>query len=191
MSQLDEPTIVRLMEVAEERDLAFVRVRVGTSELTIARVPPAELDLVDLSAPVRARPVERDDPSEARRDLEPPSPAAGAPPQPEVATSPASEAGGPAEGGVGDTIDAPMVGAFYRAPAPDQAPFVEIGSVVEVGDTVGLVEAMKVFTAVPATHAGVVREILVENGAFVEFGQPLMRVEPTAVGRDTERPPHG
>lgn len=188
MSELDERAIVRLMEVAEERDLAFVQVRLGQSELTIARVAPSELAGVDLPVAARTtRPVEPRAPAEAgpQPGPEPPREGARAPDEEPTRASGAPPSGAeakPPRGAAGDTIDAPMVGAFYRAPAPDQPPFVEIGSVVEIGDTVGLVEAMKVFTAVPATRAGVVREVLVENGSFVEFGQPLLRVEATPDG---------
>lgn len=187
MSGLDERAIVRLMEVAEERDLAFVQVRMGRSEVTIARVPPSELEVGGLFAPARAG-VEEHAGSAPIHSPSPPGPlAAEAPSQPETAPFGAAT---PALG-AGETIDAPMVGAFYRAPGPDQPPFVEVGSAIEIGDTVGLVEAMKVFTAVPATRAGVVVELFVENGAFVEFGQPLMRVEAPMPGTGQGTAPHG
>jgi biotin carboxyl carrier protein len=71
-----------------------------------------------------------------------------------------------------------MVGVFYRAPEPGAAPFVEVGSVVAEGATLGLVEVMKMFNGVTSPVAGEVVEVLVGNDEFVEFGQPLFRLRP-------------
>jgi acetyl-CoA carboxylase biotin carboxyl carrier protein len=71
-----------------------------------------------------------------------------------------------------------MVGTFYRAPAPDAPPFVNEGDRVSAGQTVCLIEAMKMFNEIPAEMSGRVVRILVENGAPVEYGQPLMLIEP-------------
>lgn len=76
-------------------------------------------------------------------------------------------------------IEAPMVGTFYRAPAPDADPFIEVGTEVEVGQTVCILEAMKLMNEVEAEEKGVIKEILVENGQPVEYGQPLFLYEPT------------
>ena len=75
-------------------------------------------------------------------------------------------------------VPSPMVGTFYVAPAPDAPPFVEIGAAVQDDTTVGLVEAMKVFTGVLAGTRGVIAERLVENAQFVEYGQPLFLIQP-------------
>ena len=75
-------------------------------------------------------------------------------------------------------ITAPMVGTFYRAPAPGEAPFVEVGTRIGVGQTVCILEAMKLMNELEAEAAGEVVEILVDNGTPVEFGQVLMRVKP-------------
>ena len=75
-------------------------------------------------------------------------------------------------------ITSPMVGTFYRAPAPDEPSFVEIGSVVRPGQTVCIIEAMKLMNELEAEASGEIMEILVENGKPVEFGQPLMRLKP-------------
>jgi acetyl-CoA carboxylase biotin carboxyl carrier protein len=75
-------------------------------------------------------------------------------------------------------VTAPMVGKFYSAPAPSDPPYVEVGSKVAVGATVGLIEVMKVFASIKAETAGVVERILVTNGEFVEFGQPLFLLRP-------------
>ena len=75
-------------------------------------------------------------------------------------------------------IVSPMVGTFYRAPAPDADPFVEVGDVVEVGQTVCIIEAMKLMNEIEAETKGRLVEILVENAQPVEFGQKLFLVEP-------------
>ena len=67
-----------------------------------------------------------------------------------------------------------MVGTFYRAASPGTKPFVEIGDTVQVGDTLCIVEAMKLMNEIESDKAGVIKEILVENGQPVEFGQPLV-----------------
>ena len=74
-------------------------------------------------------------------------------------------------------ITSPMVGTFYRAPAPDADPFTDVGQRVSVGQTVCIVEAMKLMNEIGAEFNGTVREVLVENGEPVEFGQPLFLVE--------------
>ena len=84
-----------------------------------------------------------------------------------------------AEGSGGDVLDghvvtAPMVGTFYLAPSPGTKPFVEVGKRVQVGDTLCIIEAMKILNQIEADAAGVVSSILIENGQPVEFGQPLM-----------------
>lgn len=77
------------------------------------------------------------------------------------------------------TVAAPVVGIFYRTSEPGAPPYVEVGSRVQVGSTLGLVEVMKTFNSVSAEVAGTVTEILVENEAFVEHGQPLIRIRPS------------
>ncbi|HLO88958.1 MAG TPA: acetyl-CoA carboxylase biotin carboxyl carrier protein [Nostocaceae cyanobacterium] len=75
-------------------------------------------------------------------------------------------------------VSSPMVGTFYRAPAPGEAPFVEIGDRVRAGQTVCIIEAMKLMNEIEAEVSGQVMEILVQNGQPVEYGQPLMRINP-------------
>jgi len=75
-------------------------------------------------------------------------------------------------------VPAPVVGRFYSAPAPSDPPYVEVGSKVMAGATVGLIEVMKVFTSVKTETAGVIERILVSSGEFVEFGQPLFLLRP-------------
>jgi len=82
------------------------------------------------------------------------------------------------DGKKGHVVASPFVGTFYRTPAPDQPSFVEVGSVVKKGQTLCIIEAMKLMNEIEADEAGKVAEILVENGQPVEFGQPLFRIEP-------------
>ncbi|MBM3352811.1 MAG: acetyl-CoA carboxylase biotin carboxyl carrier protein [Betaproteobacteria bacterium] len=97
----------------------------------------------------------------------PAAPAAAVPAAPEAA------AAEPAPGGEGHAVKAPMVGTFYRAPSPEARPFVEVGQVVKQGDTVCVIEAMKLMNEIEADASGTVNAILVENGQPVEYGQAL------------------
>ena len=74
-------------------------------------------------------------------------------------------------------IRSPLVGTFYAASAPGEVPFVTVGSHVQMGDTIGIIELMKVMNSIPSDQAGVIAEILVTDGTPVEYGQPLMRLE--------------
>jgi acetyl-CoA carboxylase biotin carboxyl carrier protein len=99
-----------------------------------------------------------------------------APPPAERTAVPAPGAQAPAEpeaGQEGPVVKAPMVGTFYRSPSPDAKPFVEVGQAVKEGDTVCIIEAMKLMNEIEADASGVIKAILVENGQPVEYGQPL------------------
>ncbi len=99
-------------------------------------------------------------------------------PAPEEAASPPPPP--PATGADGlVTIDAPMIGTFYRAEAPGAAPFVDVGARVEPDTVVCIIEVMKMMNAVPAGIAGTIVEVCAENAEPVEFDTPLFRVEPT------------
>jgi acetyl-CoA carboxylase biotin carboxyl carrier protein len=77
------------------------------------------------------------------------------------------------------TVNAPLTGIFYRASSPQTEPFVQVGSNVDTGDVIGLIEAMKLFNEIRATASGRVRRIFAENGQLVRAHQPLLEVEPT------------
>ena len=77
----------------------------------------------------------------------------------------------------GHTVKSPMVGTFYRSSSPGAAPFVQIGSVVKEGDTLCIVEAMKILNEIESDKAGTVTQILCENGQAVEYGQPMFIIE--------------
>ena len=107
-----------------------------------------------------------------------PSPVVTADPLPVPVTTAAAEpAPAPAADTPKKTINSPMVGTFYRSPAPGAKSFVEIGQSVKAGDTVCIIEAMKLMNEIEAECDGVIREVLVANGSPVEFGQPLFVVE--------------
>jgi acetyl-CoA carboxylase biotin carboxyl carrier protein len=94
---------------------------------------------------------------------------------PATGSAPAAAAGGaePEPGQEGHVVKAPMVGTFYRSPSPDAKSFVEVGQPVKEGDTICIIEAMKLMNEIEADASGVVKAILVENGQPVEYGQPL------------------
>ena len=113
----------------------------------------------------------------------PASGAAPAAPSPGVATIPA---GAPAPAPAvppapaepeGHLVKSPMVGTFYRSSSPGAKPFVEVGDTVQAGDTLCIIEAMKLMNEIESDKAGTIKQILVENGQPVEFGQPLVVIE--------------
>ena len=77
-----------------------------------------------------------------------------------------------------EVVKSPIVGTFYRAPSPESPPYVEVGSHVKKGDTLCIIEAMKIMNEIEADTEGKVVKILVENGQPVEFGQPLFLIDP-------------
>ena len=106
-----------------------------------------------------------------------PAPAHAAPLVETVAAVPAAPAA-PAEAVVkGHVAKSPMVGTFYRSPSPGAKAFIEIGSVVKEGDTVCIIEAMKILNEIEADKAGTITQVLCENGQAVEYGQPLFVIE--------------
>ncbi|MEX3628460.1 MAG: acetyl-CoA carboxylase biotin carboxyl carrier protein [Burkholderia sp.] len=104
-------------------------------------------------------------------------PAAGYAPQMGVATAPiegAAPAAAPAPAAPqGHVVTSPMVGTFYRAPSPGADPFAQVGDTVKEGQTICIIEAMKLLNEIESDKTGVIKEILVENGQAVEYGQPL------------------
>jgi acetyl-CoA carboxylase biotin carboxyl carrier protein len=97
------------------------------------------------------------------------APAAGAPAAPVAEAAPAAPAG--------HAVKSPMVGTFYRSASPGAKPFVELGSVVKEGETICIIEAMKILNEIEADKSGTVTKILSENGQAVEYGQPLFIIE--------------
>lgn len=129
------------------------------------------LDVSDDSVQIRLR---RGSAEVARPAPPPPPPPAVAVPAPAVVAAPES---GAAEAKT-LVIESPMVGTYYASSSPETPPFVAVGSRIGVDATVCIIEAMKVFTDIPAGVSGVIVEVLVKSGQPVEFGQPLFRVRP-------------
>jgi acetyl-CoA carboxylase biotin carboxyl carrier protein len=162
MMEQDEASRVRALgEIAAEFDLDAIRVRTGDTEIEIVRRDPA----VHAPAPVAyAAPL-------------PLVPGAAAAPAASAAEGPAVAPARAAAANV-RKVTAPVVGVFYRAAAPGADPFVEVGSRVQIGDTLCILEAMKLMNEIASDYAGVVSNILVENGELVSLGQELFWIEP-------------
>ena len=158
--QLDHDQLHRLLEVLSDSDIQEFRLEGDDCRLEVRRNLPA---VAVAAAPVAAVAAAPAAPMQVSHEVSAPST-----PPPAV---PASRS---------DLVDvtAPMVGTFYRAPAPGEAPFVEVGTRIGVGQTVCILEAMKLMNELESEAAGEVVEILVDNGTPVEFGQVLMRVKP-------------
>ncbi len=148
---MDIRKVKKLIELLEESDVAEIEIHEGEESVRISRISSTAMPVA--AAPVAAPPA--------------PAPAAAATPEPA-----ASEPAAPAEP-EGHIIRSPMVGTFYRAPSPTSKPFVEEGSSVAAGDTLCIIEAMKILNQIESDKAGKVLQILVENGQPVEYNQPL------------------
>lgn len=105
------------------------------------------------------------------------APAPATAPSAPVPAAPAVEVAAPPAQPQGHTVKSPMVGTFYRASSPGAKPFVEIGDSIKEGETICIVEAMKILNEIEADKSGTVTQILVENGQAVEYGQPLYVIE--------------
>jgi acetyl-CoA carboxylase biotin carboxyl carrier protein len=168
-TSLDVDALRQIVEMLEASDVTRLVWQKGDERLYIRRGHGPAPTIVHHAAPVSpsVSPVsamEYSTPAPARPSA--PAPAA-------AAAAPAKPAEKP-----GHVMTSPFVGTFYRTPAPDQPPFVEVGSVVKKGQVLCIVEAMKLMNEIEAEMAGRVAEILVENGQPVEFNQPLFRIEP-------------
>lgn len=174
MFELTEADIFRLVDMFASSDVTFMQVRAGDVDLVMSRNEPDGVR-PDPDAGVSKSVGATESSAGAAAGAAPVAavlePARSAPP------APAAEAAAVDPGLV--SVDASTLGAFYRAPRPDLPPYVDVGSTVEADTTVGLIEAMKIFTGVTAGLRGTVVEVLVEDGQFVEYGQPLFRVRPS------------
>jgi acetyl-CoA carboxylase biotin carboxyl carrier protein len=158
------------LDVQRIHDLARVMKRYDLSSL----------DLSDGRVQIRMR---RRGPEITAQAAAPPQMMAAVPASYPVATptaSPPAETAAPSAPAAEKTvfIESPMVGTYYTSRAPDAPPLVTVGSVVHPGTAVCIIEAMKVFTDIPAGVSGTIVEVLAKNGQAVEFGQPLFRVAP-------------
>jgi len=133
----------------------------------------AEIEVERAGTRIRIRRDGQEAPVREIRDVAPPPPTAPAEPASPgpAAAQPEEEAG---------VVHSPLVGTFYRSPGPDSPPFTDLGERVEKGQVLCIVEAMKLMNEIEAEFAGIVREVFVENGQPVEYGQPLYRIEAEA-----------
>ena len=161
---LDHEELHRLLAILAESDIQEFRLEGGDFCLELKRNLGPSLDSITSSKTITSEEIGLPLP---QRKVETPA----APPS----TPPPAVAGSRS-----DLVEvtAPMVGTFYRAPGPEEPPFVEIGSRISDGQTVCILEAMKLMNELESEVSGEVIEILVENGTPVEFGQVLMRVKP-------------
>ncbi|WP_420456576.1 acetyl-CoA carboxylase biotin carboxyl carrier protein [Rubrivirga sp.] len=158
---MDLDKIQRLLEIVAESGLDEVKVEEGDFKLTVRATPKKAEPSAPASVVMAAPPAPA------------PAPAA-APPPAAPSSEPSSE---PGSGANEALVLAPIVGTFYEAPAPDADPFVAVGARVEVGQTLCIIEAMKLMNEIQAEEAGTVAQILVKNAEPVEYDQPLFVIE--------------
>ena len=154
---MDIRKIKKLIELVEESGISELEISEGEESVRISRAAPAASFPVmqqAYAAPMMQQPALSN------------------------AVAPAAEAPAAAAAEIsGHIVRSPMVGTFYRTPSPDAKAFIEVGQKVNVGDTLCIVEAMKMMNQIEADKAGVVKAILVENGQPVEFDEPLVVIE--------------
>ena len=149
---MDLRKLKKLIDLVEESGISELELTEGEEKVRISRNLPNAPTTMQFAAPYLMNP-----------GLPAAAPAAEAP-------AAAAEAAPVVEGHV---VKSPMVGTFYRSPSPDAKAFVDAGTSVGVGDTLCIIEAMKLLNEIEADHAGVIKAILVENGQPVEYGEPL------------------
>ncbi|HEY4092315.1 MAG TPA: acetyl-CoA carboxylase biotin carboxyl carrier protein [Luteibacter sp.] len=147
---MDLRKIKKLIDLLEESNLAELEIKEGEEVVRLSRVPKGAVAAPVYAAPVAAVPV-------------------AAAPVAVAAAAPAAESGLPA----GHVVKAPMVGTFYAASTPGAPAFATVGQQVKAGETIGIIEAMKMFNQIEADVAGTVVAVLVENGQPVEFDEPM------------------
>ena len=153
---MDIRKIKKLIEMLEESNLGEIEIKEGEESIRISRGGGNTVMHTMSSSP--------------GYQMAPAAPAAAAPaPAPAAPAAPAAPSG--------HMLTSPMVGTFYRSPSPSAAAFVEVGSTVKVGDTLCIIEAMKILNTIEADKAGTIKAILKENGQPVEFGEPLFVIE--------------
>ena len=155
---MDIRKIKKLIELVEESGISELEISEGEESVRISRAAPAASFPVMQQA--YAAPVMQQQPALSN------------------AVAPAAEAPAAAAAEIsGHIVRSPMVGTFYRTPSPDAKAFIEVGQKVNVGDTLCIVEAMKMMNQIEADKSGTVKAILVESGQPVEFDEPLVVIE--------------
>ncbi len=152
---MDLRKLKKLIDLVQESGISELEVTEGEEKVKIVKHCPAPMHAAAAMSPAAQPPAA-------------PAPVAAAPASaPAEAPPPAVE---------GHVVKAPMVGTFYRSSSPNSKPFAELGQAVSVGDTLCIIEAMKLMNEIEADAAGTVKAVLVENGQPVEYGQPLFLI---------------
>jgi len=157
---MDIRKIKKLIELLEESSLSEIEIVEGEESVRLARGGVAGMPPMLAGLPANVQAAAWSAPGQAQPS--PPPPSAGAEAAPEDEGVPE-----------GELVRAPMVGTYYSAPSPDAEPFVALGQRITEGETMCIIEAMKMFNQIEAEQSGTVVAILVENGQPVEFDQPL------------------
>jgi acetyl-CoA carboxylase biotin carboxyl carrier protein len=152
---VDIRKIKKLIEMLEESHLTEIEIHEGEETIRLSRAAPAAAPMNTYYAPP------------PMQGMAAPAPAAA--PVAAAVEAPAAP--------TGHMVTSPMVGTFYRSASPNAKPFVEVGAQVKVGDTLCIIEAMKMLNQIEADKAGVIKAILKENGQPVEYGEPLFVIE--------------
>jgi acetyl-CoA carboxylase biotin carboxyl carrier protein len=155
---MDLRKLKTLIELVESSGIAELEIQEGEERVRITRSPGHGATALAAPLPIHVSAA--------------PVPAGAVAAMPAIAEAPAA----PVEP-EGHLVKSPMVGTFYRAASPGAKPFVEVGDTVQVGDPLCIIEAMKLMNEIESDCAGVVKQLLVENGQPVEFGQPLAVIE--------------
>ncbi len=151
MKTMDIRKIKKLIEMLEESGIAELEVKEGEESIRISRYGSQAAPMAYAPQMVA---------------------------QPTIAVAPATTPSAAAEEAVsGHVLKSPMVGTFYRSASPGTKVFVEVGQSVQVGDTLCIIEAMKILNQIEADHTGTIKQILVDNAEPVEYGQPLFIIE--------------
>jgi acetyl-CoA carboxylase biotin carboxyl carrier protein len=156
---MDLRKIKKLIDILEDSNLSELEIREGEESVRLSRLPKGMAAAAPAAAPMATH----------VHHIEPPRAGAAAAPSPET---PAPASGGK-EIPSGHVLRSPMVGTFYNSPNPDAAPFVKVGQSVKAGDTLAIIEAMKMFNQIEADIAGTIVAVLATNGQPVEFDEPL------------------
>jgi len=156
---MDLRKLKKLIDLVQESGIGEIEITEGEEKVRICRQAPGGAPVIMAAAPgMQAMPYAAAGGPAAGAPAAAPAPAA--PPEPK-----------------GHQLKSPMVGTFYRAPSPGAPPFVEIGQAVTKGQTLCIIEAMKLLNEIESDVSGTVKAILVENGQPVEYGQPLFTIE--------------
>lgn len=155
---MDLRKIKKLIDLLEESNLAEIEIKEGEESVRLARVPKGGVSVAMPAMP----------PMHVEQRAAAPMPM-----QSPVDAATGGQARAQADLPEGHVVRAPMVGTFYASPSPDKPAFVSVGQAVKQGETVGIIEAMKMFNPIEADVSGTVLRVLVENGQPVEFDEPL------------------